>query len=164
MQKLVDKRIESLMNISPKQDIDLYYINLMNGLYDGANELLDFETNKGNNTGLLKQAGLFRQFHTERKTELSSFFKSGYRGTAIDSRFIEAAKAALSNFYKIHYGKYRDDNEMTTKILTAYYENMDQISVAFVSFSKNEKLKALSWDIIRKQNNLIELLSTFTYR
>jgi hypothetical protein len=40
IQTLMSNRVRLLINISAKQDINLYYISLMEGLYNGANELL----------------------------------------------------------------------------------------------------------------------------
>lgn len=158
LQTLVSNRSRLLINISAKQDINLYYINLMDGLYDGVNDLLDFETGKGNNMGVMRQSGQFRQFNNERKKYLLTFLKGEHQKPVIDRNFCMASKAALANFRKIDFYKYHTDNAITVGMLIEYYENMDQISVAFVSFSQNEKLKALSWDIIRKQNKIIDLL------
>jgi hypothetical protein len=158
VQTLVSNRSRLLISIPAKQDINLYYISLMEGLYDGANELLDFEKAKGNNIGVMRQAGIFRQFNTERKKYLQTFLNGGDQKPVFNRNFRVASKAALSNFGKIDFYKYRTNNEITVGMLIEYYENMDQISVAFVSFSQNEKLKALSWDIIRKQNKIIDLL------
>lgn len=158
IQTLMSNRVRLLINISAKQDINLYYISLMEGLYNGANELLDFETAKGNNMGVMRQAGLFRQFNTERKKYFLPFLKAGYQKPVINQSFSFAAKAALANFSKFDFCKYHTDNAIAVGMLIEYYENMDQVSVAFVSFSQNEKLKALSWDIIRKQNKIFDLL------
>ena len=158
VQIIVNKRIGTLTRISTKRSLDTYYINLMEGLYDGVNELLDFESEKGNTNGVMRQAGLFRQFNTERKKYLSAFLKRNPKSTVIDNRFAGAAKAALSNFAKIDFHKYQNRDELITQILIEYYESMDQIDVAFVSFGQNEKLKALSWDIINKQNKIVGLL------
>lgn len=159
---LVHKRVQLLAEISPKHGINNYYIDLMDGLYDGANELIDFETRKGDTIGVLHEAELFRKFHNERKKYFSAFLEKESNKTAIDRQFREDVKSVLSNFRKIDFNKYHADNEMISQLLIAYYENMDQISIAYVSLSHNEKLKALSWDIIRKQNKIIDLLKTDT--
>ena len=159
---LINKRVQLLTEISVDQGIDTYYICLMNSLYDGVNEVLDFETRIGDTIGLMHQAGLFRRFHMERKNNLSAFLKKESKKPVIDNRFSEVVKAILVKFREFSLTKYHADSEMITQILITYYENMDQISVAFVSCSQNEKLKALSWDIIRKQNKIIGLMKAGT--
>lgn len=159
---LVNKRIQLITKISVNQGIDTYYIRLMNSLYDGVNEVLDFETRVGDTIGLMRQAGLFRRFHMARKIDLSAFLEKESKKPVIGDRFSEAVKAVLFKFREISFNRYHAGSEIITQILITYYENMDQISVAFVSFGQNEKLKALSWDIIRKQNKIIGLLKAGT--
>ncbi|HEK18964.1 hypothetical protein [Mucilaginibacter sp.] len=155
---VVANSLRQINTIPAQTGIDSYYAHLMIFLYQGANAVIKIQTEKIGNKGILVQAALFTRFHSQMQNQLLPFLKEKNKAKPPGAAFLSAVKASLAHFDQINYQQSPEPEKLTAILLVEIYENMDQISAAYANLSQNEPLKAISWDIVRKNNGLIDLL------
>ncbi|HEK20151.1 MAG: hypothetical protein C0191_00485 [Mucilaginibacter sp.] len=161
LHKLLRARVVKFKAIPVEIGTDNYYVKLMLALYDGANDLVKFQMKNGPSDSLSQQSVLFQQFHSQMSNRFAGFLSVKFKGTTVDRRFKSIVDAAVQHFSRFDHQSQGISKSLLAAVLIEFYENMDQISVAFVSVGQNERLKQLAWDSIKKQNKLIELLKRY---
>jgi hypothetical protein len=157
LKAVIIKKITELKQIAPEGQTADYYVALMYCLYQGANEVAQTEATYGKNKRFIDLAGSFINYHTQMMALLEPYRnKKPKQLHEVDAKFGLMVKGAITNFNKIVYPPEID--QAFTKVMVEYYENMDQVIIAFTSFGKGANLKALSWKIIAEQNVLIDRL------
>ncbi|MFA6084834.1 hypothetical protein [Mucilaginibacter sp.] len=158
LSKLLSARVAKFKAIPVESGTDNYYIKLMLALYDGANDMVKFQIRNGQSNSLSQQSALFQRFHSQMSNRFVGFMSVRSKETTVDARFKLTVDAALQHFSRFNHQPNIKSGNPLAAVLIEFYENMDQISVAFVSMGQSEQLKELAWDSIKKQNKLIELL------
>lgn len=158
MAKLLKARIASLKSIPVNTGTDHYYVRLMQSLYEGANELIKAQVANGNAIINSEQSESLQKYHNQMNTRFAGFMAVKSQGTPVSPRFKMMSEAALQHFSRFEFQRYQKKNTLLPALLIEFYENMDQLSVAFVSAGVSKRLKELAWETVEKQNNLIDLL------
>ncbi|PAW95328.1 hypothetical protein CKK33_18195 [Mucilaginibacter sp. MD40] len=158
LSKLLNARVAKFKAIPVESGTDNYYVKLMLALYDGANDMVKFQIRNGPSNSLAQQSALFQRFHSQMSNRFVGFLSVKSKETTVDARFKLTVDAALQHFSRFNYQPNIKAGKLLAAVLIEFYENMDQISIAFVSMGKSEQLKQLAWDSIKKQNKLVELL------
>ncbi|MES2376755.1 MAG: hypothetical protein V4553_09260 [Bacteroidota bacterium] len=156
--KLLSAHLAKFQTIPVESGTDNYYVKLMLALYDGANDMVKFQIRNEPSDRLSQQSALFQQFHSQMSSRFVGFLAIKSNETIVDARFKLTVDAALQHFSRFDHQPHKTSGNLLAAVLIEFYENMDQISVAFISRGQSEQLKQLAWDSIKKQNNLIELL------
>jgi hypothetical protein len=160
LRTLLQAKIAKVKAIKAADGTDKYYVKLMLALYNGANDMIRLQTNKGSSGSLTKRSLLIEKFHKEMSHRYTVYLSVKSPENQIDPRFKTIANAALEHFSRFPFERHRKSSVLLSALMVEFYENMDQISVAFVAVGKCENLKRLAWESIEKQNKLIELLRT----
>ncbi|NHA05617.1 hypothetical protein G7092_17530 [Mucilaginibacter sp. HC2] len=157
--KLLQTRISTFKAIPVENGTDNYYVKLMLALYDGANDMIKMQAGKISDTNVSQQSLLFQRFHDQMSNRYVAFLAVKSHESRVNPRFKAMADVALQHFSRFEFQQNQTSSSLLTALLIEFYENMDQISVAFISMGESERLKKLAWDSIKKQNALIDLLN-----
>jgi hypothetical protein len=150
--------IVKLKAIPLKHNTDDYYVRLMLALYHGASDMVRTHKNKNSGDKAAVNCISLEQYHRRMKGRFLNYMALSSKGKTVDRQFKSMADAALQHFSQFNCRSFKGSKRSLELVLIEFYENMDQISVAFVSKGSNVKIKQLAWESIKKQNQLIDIL------
>ena len=88
-------------------------------------------------------------------------FTSVEKSRIVNDQFLNAFKGVIQNFQKLNVAAYVNNDHEFADMLIEFYENMDQLTIAEVSFGDDKGLKDICWKTVMTQNKKIQELKNW---
>ncbi|QTE35423.1 hypothetical protein J3L18_20020 [Mucilaginibacter gossypii] len=126
---------------------DNYYVKLMLALYDGANEIVQYQIRNGQSNSVSQQSALFHRFHSQISNHFVCFMSVKSKEKTVDARINLTVEASFTTFQQVNHRPNIKSSNLLAAVLIEFYENMNRIRMDLVSIGK---VKAFCRSHLRK--------------